>query len=636
MKKTILSLALALALCLSLCIPALAAEDDARGVLHYEVTVAPQYDYARPYYDGLAAVEKDGKWGFIDEAGEVVIPFRYDVAFSFCEGKAVVGTNVTASEDYDIVMVDGEYREVPISAYYYDAGFIDKSGSYTPFTVNWYSGDTQARLYLEDSDIERDFILFHNGYTYFPSESGMAVAVQTAYAYGADGKCVNQGETLSYSAIGPANEGLIPVRSIMSTGWMNTDGTLAKVFLADMLPEAEPVIYEVRSFNQGLTPVVQGILDPSLGDYVIRYTWGFMDKNYEWAIPAEYEDYYINGLTTDYRVFGETGLAMVRRDGLYGAIDKSGKTVIPFAYGELWPVADGAIIYRDAASGLYGYLDAADNNVMIPARYQLATVFHNGIAVVFDGEKAFLINKKGEAVPGADNLDPNTYFHDGAITTPEEYVVINENGKYGIGRIRYLAPLPEKSEMHAWAYDEVVAAIEADLVPAGLQSLYRINIDRGEFCSLVMQALTEALDTDLDSLVEQKTGKTIDAIRAEAPFTDACEEDVLAAYALGIVNGRGNGVFDPYAQINRQEAAAFLMRAAKVLGMNTDNVRSAGFSDDASLASWGRDAVNFVYQIGVMNGTSTTQLTFSPKGTYTREQSFMTIYRLFEAFLKAP
>ena len=108
--------------------------------------------------------------------------------------------------------------------------------------------------------------------------------------------------------------------------------------------------------------------------------------------------------------------------------------------------------------------------------------------------------------------------------------------------------------------------------------------------------------------------------------------NAVAAYALGIVSGRGNGVFDPYATITRQEAAAFLMRSAKVLGMDTSKVESASFADSDKVGVWFTDAVNFVYQINVMSGTGSNK--FSPLGTYTREQSYIAIYRLFQAVME--
>lgn len=32
------------------------------------------YDEARPFHEGLAAVCRDGKWGFVNLQGEMVIP----------------------------------------------------------------------------------------------------------------------------------------------------------------------------------------------------------------------------------------------------------------------------------------------------------------------------------------------------------------------------------------------------------------------------------------------------------------------------------------------------------------------------------------------------------------------------------
>lgn len=52
--------------------------------------IEPRFDYASYFSEGLAAVRKDGKEGFVDTKGETVIPFNYWQAFSFREGKAQV------------------------------------------------------------------------------------------------------------------------------------------------------------------------------------------------------------------------------------------------------------------------------------------------------------------------------------------------------------------------------------------------------------------------------------------------------------------------------------------------------------------------------------------------------------------
>ena len=52
--------------------------------------IQPEYDEVFLFKEGLACVEKDEKFGFIDSSGEVVIPLEYDCAMSFSEGLASV------------------------------------------------------------------------------------------------------------------------------------------------------------------------------------------------------------------------------------------------------------------------------------------------------------------------------------------------------------------------------------------------------------------------------------------------------------------------------------------------------------------------------------------------------------------
>ena len=48
------------------------------------------YQNALPFHEGLAAVEKRGQWGFIDETGKVVVPLHFADARSFSGGLARV------------------------------------------------------------------------------------------------------------------------------------------------------------------------------------------------------------------------------------------------------------------------------------------------------------------------------------------------------------------------------------------------------------------------------------------------------------------------------------------------------------------------------------------------------------------
>ena len=52
--------------------------------------VAPAYDEARDFSIGLAAVSKDGKWGCIDKAGKLAVPMNYGAITEFTQGRAIV------------------------------------------------------------------------------------------------------------------------------------------------------------------------------------------------------------------------------------------------------------------------------------------------------------------------------------------------------------------------------------------------------------------------------------------------------------------------------------------------------------------------------------------------------------------
>lgn len=607
MRKRVLSLFLALMMALTLVPAALAAETDKpeRGVLTYSEVIKPQYEDAGQFSEDLAAVKQDGKWGYVDHDNNVVIPFQYELAYDFNEGYAVVAKSSHKGTD-----------EWNADDTYYEMGFIDKAGKYTPFMVrelDWETGESTVDvLEVEEQGLDaRVGSFFHNGFAYICGN-----------LYRPDGSTLEMENDFGVSCdiCGPVNEGLAPIQGTNLGGM----GGWVDVSTGKLVYASDGGITTLYSFNQGLSAVYDWNVEG----------YGFVDRNFNWVLEPQFTAFYYTGVGSIQEFFGDTGLAMVAKqvDGTdkYGAVDKTGAVKIPFQYEELWPISEGLILFMQ--NGKYGYLDGTSLEAIIPTQYEKATSFHDGMAVVYDGTKAFLIDRKGNPIPGADSLDPKAYFHEDAegnksVSLPGEYVVIEKDGKYGFGHIEYLQPLPEKDEMHDWAYEEVVAAIENDLVPGYLQNLYLNDIKRGEFCDVIIQALEAVLDQDIEQIVLDKTGEDITNYQHTYPFVDTTDTSALAANKLGIVNGKGNGRFDPYANITRQEAATMLMRAAKVLDMNSTGTGNTDFSDSEQVASWAAEAVDYICKAGIMNGKGDS---FDPTGSYSREQSFMTIYRLFQ------
>lgn len=168
-----------------------------------------------------------------------------------------------------------------------------------------------------------------------------------------------------------------------------------------------------------------------------------------------------------------------------------------------------------------------------------------------------------------------------------------------------------------WAADEIVRANELDIVPQTLLSHYQDAINREEFAQLTKQTLCvidPALsDTTLDSQY----------------FSDTDSDAVMFCATLGIVNGYGDGTFQPSLKIKRQEAAKMLYMAAYTLGKATtcqDGLHV--FADSEDISTWAYLYVQWVYEAGIMQGIGENQ--FDPFGTYTREQAVLTMLRLYD------
>ena len=188
------------------------------------------------------------------------------------------------------------------------------------------------------------------------------------------------------------------------------------------------------------------------------------------------------------------------------------------------------------------------------------------------------------------------------------------------------AELPDPNDLpSSWAQEQVDAAIRSGLVPEDLQTGYQNNITREEFCRLMVVLVEKKAGMSVSAYAVVK-GKTI-----TDPFTDTDNADILAAHALGIVNGTSKTTFNPTGSITRQEAASILSRTAQVLDMTTGKGQS--FNDEAQIASWAKESVAFTS--GLMDPITGTAVmgdtgngNFSPLASYTREQAYITSLRL--------
>lgn len=175
-----------------------------------------------------------------------------------------------------------------------------------------------------------------------------------------------------------------------------------------------------------------------------------------------------------------------------------------------------------------------------------------------------------------------------------------------------------------WAEEELFQADALGLLPDFLTDQYQQPITRLEFCRLAM------------TLLEQAPGEEAADIATARPFSDCDHPDVLAAAALGLVQGVGDGSFRPGDSITRQDAAALLTRLAGLLGFDAAPDTGLLFADADAIADYARPAVALLSSLRdgttgkpVLAGTGDGR--FTPRGDFTREQAVLTVLRLFRS-----
>ncbi len=76
---------------------AIPLEFDAENI---DIILLDMDEYMRPYYrentalnfnEGMAIVNKKGKWGYIDKTGKVIVPIKYKVIGTPCDDMVMVG-----------------------------------------------------------------------------------------------------------------------------------------------------------------------------------------------------------------------------------------------------------------------------------------------------------------------------------------------------------------------------------------------------------------------------------------------------------------------------------------------------------------------------------------------------------------
>ena len=288
-----------------------------------EIVIPCRWTKVDDFYEGLAAVDdSSGKWGYLDVNGNRIIPCKWAKVGSFEDGFAVV--------------------ENKYGAYDYKGGVIDSNGNLV-IPINYgsleYIGCGLFKYYVSPR------------YGIINGENESVISP-------------------TWQSIGKFSEGLCPVANKDSQmGYIDRNGQLS---IPCWWNRAD-------NFSEGLAVV---------GDKDFKY--GVIDINGNVVIPC-----YHDGLSG----FSE-GLCAFKKDGKTGFINKADEIVIEAAwdtkYGILYDFHSGRMLVKNAEDK-YGYINKL-GSLVIPYTWTDAESFENGTAWVKVDDTWKLIDTDGNYV----------------------------------------------------------------------------------------------------------------------------------------------------------------------------------------------------------------------------------------------
>ena len=385
------------------------------------------------------------------------------------------------------------------------------------------------------------------------------------------------------------------------------------------------------------------------------------------------------------------GIAAVRNDSMkYGAIDSTGKEVIPCEYDSMGLCYDGLIAVgkRDGTNTLkYGYVDKSGKTV-IPIKYDSAGEFNGGHALVSEGDTVRVLDKTGNTV-GTFSRKEYDYGYSSWISEDRirAYTVVDNEplvtlldltGKEIMPRIASTRMMEFNSGLALVYGDEGNIYVDRD----GNRVIEPDDFDDICFAYSSGDLLDDSYGTYVVVLKDGKLGYFVNPYSDEATtpttpdtpaFTDVPEWCAEAAEYMAennLMNGTGAGKFSPNVTTTRGMLMTILARADGVdtagdpwykAGMEwcvgaevSDGLRpeatvtrqeiatmlwryfdkpacdkTPDFPDVDSVESYAVTAVNWCVDNGIINGNNGL---LDPKGPATRAQAATMVYRAHTKF----
>ncbi len=375
-----------------------------------KLMVGYDFDEVDFFYDGLSVASKNNKYGFINKKGTVVVNFDYDDVDRFENGSAIVHVKDKATiinrigemqfdtlyeevgsphDDRVLVMHDDKY------------GYTDSHGKVIIPVQFETATDFMNRLAVAGSE---DYlaVIDRNGnrvidtlYSFISIEPNGLIRAQRDDMFGIYNRFGEQVLPFEYDAIGKFAGGMAIISKDDKFGFINDS---AKITI--------PLTYDFDSETLNRSEFKNGYAVVKL-----KNKYGLIDLSGNVVLPVKYDDV---------RFYNDSTPVAVRKQNKWGYVDLDNKTIVPFIYENALEFTSD--LGRVKQRNLYGAVDST-GSVVIPFEYKFISEFKNGFAIASRDTLFGLITKANETIVFP-QFDKYQFLNNGIIR-------FDHSGKFG-------------------------------------------------------------------------------------------------------------------------------------------------------------------------------------------------------------
>ena len=320
----------------------------------YLIKILKEHRYMDFGIDGISAIQKDGKWGFIDKTGNQIIPCLYDSVHGFHDGLATVQLN----NKWGAVNNVGEL----IIPYSYNDPLLFSEGL-AKVIINGKVGYINTKGELQIPCIYDNATSFKEGYTSVELNGKLGYIDRT-------GKmiipCMYDINDYIDNPFHSVQHGYFPIYLDGKWGMLDKQGHMIIPCKYDKLLPVEDngECIVILNDKEGYINIKNEYILPLIYDRIWKFSDGiapvklngkciYIDKQGTQVIPYSYEDNY----------HFKNGVARVKLNDKYGYIDLNGNQIIPCAYDSASEYFYSGIA-RVKLNNKYGYIDTSGKHII--------------------------------------------------------------------------------------------------------------------------------------------------------------------------------------------------------------------------------------------------------------------------------